>query len=116
MVAEGRITHAQQNTMQQQLQALQQLLQHEGKEHWFIAPNIVRNEMDILTTTGKTQRPDRVMINGNTATVIDYKFGQEHPATYQEQLRNYILLLQQMGYTVEAYLVYVAQQKIEQIK
>ncbi len=116
MVAEGRITRAQQNTMQQQLQALQQLLQREGKEHWFIAPNIVRNEMDILTTTGKTQRPDRVMINGTTATVIDYKFGQEHPATYQEQLRNYILLLQQMGYTVEAYLVYVAQQKIEQIK
>ena len=56
------------------------------------------------------------MIDGKIATVIDYKFGQEHPTIYQEQLRNYTLLLQQMGYTVEAYIVYVAQQKIEQIQ
>ena len=56
------------------------------------------------------------MISGKTATVIDYKFGQERPTIYQEQLRNYILLLQRMGYTVEAYIVYVAQQKIEQIQ
>ena len=116
MIAEGRITPAQQTIMQQQLLALQQLLQREGKEHWFTQPHMVRNEMDILTTTGKTQRPDRVMIDGKTATVIDYKFGHEHPTLYQEQLRNYTLLLQQMGYAVEAYLVYVAQQKIEQIQ
>lgn len=116
MIAEGRITPTQQTIMQQQLLALQQLLQREGKEHWFTQPHMVRNEMDILTTIGKTQRPDRVMIDGKTATVIDYKFGHEHPALYQEQLRNYTLLLQQMGYAVEAYLVYVAQQKIEQIQ
>ena len=116
MIAEGRITPTQQTIMQQQLLALQQLLQREGKEHWFTQPHMVRNEMDILTTTGKTQRPDRVMIDGKTATVIDYKFGHEHPTLYQEQLRNYTLLLQQMGYAVEAYLVYVAQQKIEQIQ
>lgn len=116
MIAEGRITPAQQTIMQQQLLALQQLLQREGKELWFTQPHMVRNEMDILTTTGKTQRPDRVMIDGKTATVIDYKFGHEHPTLYQEQLRNYTLLLQQMGYAVEAYLVYVAQQKIEQIQ
>jgi predicted RecB family nuclease len=71
--------------------------------------------MDILSTTGKTQRPDRIMIDGNRATIIDYTFGQEHPRTYQEQLRNYTLLLQQMGYTVDAYIVYVALQKIERI-
>ena len=116
MVAEGRITPAQQTTMQQQLQVLQQLLHRKGKEHWFTHPNIVHNEIDILSTTGKTQRPDRVMIDGKKATIIDYKFGQEHPTIYQEQLRNYTLLLQQMGYTVEAYIIYVAQQKIEQIQ
>lgn len=116
MLQSGRITESQFTIMQQQLQDLQQLLQREGKEHWFIQPGKVLNEHDILTTTGKTQRPDRVMISENTATVIDYKFGQEHPTLYQEQLRNYTLLLQQMGYTVDAYIVYVAQQKIEQIK
>ena len=116
MITEGRITPNQQATMQQQLHALQELLQREGKSHWFTSPATVRNEIDILTTTGKTQRPDRIMIDGKIATVIDYKFGQEHPTIYQEQLRNYTLLLQQMGYTVEAYIVYVAQQKIEQIQ
>ena len=116
MITEGRITPTQQITMQRQWQALQQLLQREGKSHWFTSSETVRNEVDILTTTGKTQRPDRVMISGKTATVIDYKFGQERPTIYQEQLRNYILLLQRMGYTVEAYIVYVAQQKIEQIQ
>ena len=115
MVAQGRITPTQLPIMQQRLQDLQQLLIREGKEHWFTHNYTVLNEMDILSTTGKTQRPDRIMIDGNRATIIDYKFGQEHPRTYQEQLRNYTLLLQQMGYTVEAYIVYVALQKIERI-
>ena len=115
MVAQGRITPTQLPIMQRQLQDLQQLLIREGKEHWFTHNCTVHNEMDILSTTGKTQRPDRIMIEGNRATIIDYKFGQEHPRTYQEQLRNYTLLFQQMGYTVEAYIVYVALQKIERI-
>ena len=115
MVAQGRITPAQLPIMQQLLQDLQQILIREGKEHWFTHSCTVHNEMDILSTTGKTQRPDRIMIDEKSATIIDYKFGQEHPRTYQEQLRNYTLLLQQMGYTVEAYIVYVALQKIERI-
>ena len=115
MVAQGRITPTQLPIMQQRLQDLQQLLIREGKNHWFTHSYTVHNEMDILSTTGKTQRPDRIMIDEKSATIIDYKFGQEHPRTYQEQLRNYTLLLQQMGYTVEAYIVYVALQKIERI-
>ena len=116
MLTEGRITHAQQDIMQQQLQQLKQLLQRENKDHWFTNPGVVRNECDILTTSGNTLRPDRIMINGNMAVVIDYKFGHEHTKLYQEQLRDYTLLLQQMGYMVEAYIVYVAQQKIEKIQ
>ena len=115
MLYEGRITTSQQDVMQQQLQDLKSLLQRERKEQWFIHPGKVLNEHDILTTTGKVLRPDRVMIDGRKATVIDYKFGHEHHNIYQEQLRNYVLLLEQMGYQVEAYIVYVAQYKIEQI-
>lgn len=115
MLHAGEITASQQAIMQEQLQELQQLLLREGKDHWFTQPGRVLNEQDILTTTGNTQRPDRVMINGNVATVIDYKFGQEHKQKYQEQLRNYTLQLQRIGYQVEAYIVYVAQQKIDKI-
>jgi ATP-dependent exoDNAse (exonuclease V) beta subunit len=116
MLLEGRITAAQQVVLQQQLQELQTLLQKEGKEWWFTQPCKVLNEHDILTTTGNTQRPDRVIIHQGTAIIIDYKLGQEHKKQYQEQLRNYALLLQQMGYTTESYIVYVAQQKIEQVQ
>ena len=116
MLLEGRITTAQQVVLQQQLQELRTLLQKEGKEWWFTQPCKVLNEHDILTTTGNTQRPDRVIIHQGTAIIIDYKFGQEHKKQYQEQLRNYALLLQQMGYTTESYIVYVAQQKIEQVQ
>lgn len=115
MLLEGRITAVQQVVLQQQLQELRTLLQKEGKEWWFTQPCKVLNEHDILTTTGNTQRPDRVIIHQGTAIIIDYKFGQEHKKQYQEQLRNYALLLQQMGYTTESYIVYVAQQKIEQV-
>jgi ATP-dependent exoDNAse (exonuclease V) beta subunit len=116
MVAIGRITPTQQSTMQLQLEQLQHLLQREGKEHWFTTADQILNEHDILSTTGKTQRPDRVMSNNNHATIIDYKFGKEHSEQYLTQMRHYIVLYEQMGYTVEAYIVYVAQQKIEQIQ
>ena len=116
MLDEGRITHAQKETMQQQLQDLQQLLLKENKNYWFTTPGVVHNERDIITPSGNIQRPDRIMINGNNAIIVDYKFGQEHTTLYQEQLRDYTLLLQQMGYAVEAYIVYVAQQKIEKIQ
>ena len=116
MLLEGRITNAQEVVMQQQLKELQTLLQKEGKEWWFTQPCKILNEHDILTTTGNTLRPDRIIIHQNTAIIIDYKFGQEHEKQYQEQLRNYALLLQQMGYSTEAYIVYVAQQKIERVQ
>ena len=116
MVAIGRITPTQQSTMQLQLEQLQHLLQREGKEHWFTTVDQILNEHDILSTTGEAQRPDRVMINNNHATIIDYKFGKEHSKQYLKQMRHYIVLYEQMGYTVEAYIVYVAQQKIEQIQ
>lgn len=115
MRTEGRITGSQQTIMEQQLQALQSLLQREGKEHWFNSPGLVLTEQDILTTTGQVQRPDRIMINGQTATVVDYKFGEEKTKKYQKQLSGYILELKNMGYQVDAYIVYVALQKIVKI-
>lgn len=44
-------------------------------------------------------RPDRVMLQGQKAVVLDYKFGQRRDDTYSAQVRRYMLLLQEMGYT-----------------
>lgn len=111
----GRITAQQELQMQTQWQHLQNLLQHENRNYWFDGSMRVLTEQTILSTNGKTYRPDRIIIQQQHAEVIDYKFGEEHTSKYNEQLRNYTLMLKQMGYTVDAYVVYVALQKIVKV-
>jgi len=61
------------------------------------------NEEDKLT-----RRPDRVMISGNRAIVVDYKFGRKQTGSHRNQIIRYAELLQRMGYTeIECYLWYV---------
>jgi ATP-dependent exoDNAse (exonuclease V) beta subunit len=80
----------------------------------------VRNEGDILTPrpsrdTG-IKRPDRVMMRGARAVVVDYKFGRLKPSSHRAQLKSYMNLLRDMGHTdVEGYLWYVALDRIEKI-
>lgn len=83
--------------------------------HWFAPHEQVLCERDILLSDGHTLRPDRVMIDGNVATIIDYKFGSEHKREYQEQVREYITLYGQMGYQVKGYIVYVNLQKVDEV-
>lgn len=81
---------------------------------WFDSRWEVKAENDILlpTVRGKdgsyvTCRPDRVLIDGDRAVVIDYKFGLKQ-ASHVKQVRNYIGLLEQMGYReVTGYVWYV---------
>jgi CRISPR/Cas system-associated exonuclease Cas4 (RecB family) len=48
--------------------------------------------------------------------VVDFKFGHPRPE-YQEQVKEYMQLLQPMGYQqVEGYLWYVYSNKIEEVK
>ena len=111
----GRITQTQEEQLTTQMKKLQDLLQHENKAHWFDGSMQVINEQTIISTDGKSYRPDRIVIRDKYAEVIDYKFGEEHTDIYQKQLRKYTLLLQQMGYSVNAYIVYTALQKIQKI-
>jgi ATP-dependent exoDNAse (exonuclease V) beta subunit len=77
----------------------------------------VRNESDILTPRDPSvKRPDRVMIKDKKAVVVDYKFGRNALPAHAAQLRGYVSLLGDMGYTdVEGYLWYVSLGKIEKI-
>lgn len=62
------------------------------------------------------RRPDRVMIAGNRAVVVDYKFGEQRAAQYRDQIRRYGELLRQMGYTqIEGWLWYVKLGKTEKV-
>jgi ATP-dependent exoDNAse (exonuclease V) beta subunit len=102
----GEITQKQADEMQEQLTALQALIKQHNHDDWFSNQYQVLTEQDIITPSGKTYRPDRVMIKDKHAIVIDYKFGEEQLPSYVEQVREYILLLKQLGYTSEGYIVY----------
>ena len=77
---------------------------------WFGAWDEVRTESDILSADiVGTRRPDRVMIRGNRAVVVDYKFGDEQRATHHRQVAAYAQLLRQMGYAeIEGYVWYLS--------
>lgn len=63
----------------------------------------------------ETKRPDRVMVRGKEAVVVDYKFGREKES-HKEQIRNYMGILGEMGYSsVKGYVWYVSAGKIVQI-
>jgi ATP-dependent exoDNAse (exonuclease V) beta subunit len=78
----------------------------------------VRLEGDILLPgDAAKRRPDRVMIRGREAVVVDYKFGRLAPPSHAAQIREYMRLLREMGMTrVEGYLWYVSLERIERVE
>ena len=85
---------------------------------WFSGKYKLYNECSILVSNNEetTRRPDRVMIKGNEAVVVDYKFGNKSDE-YKRQVKRYMDLLVQMGYeNVKGYLWYVYKNNIEEVK
>lgn len=74
--------------------------------------DIIHNDNHIIGTS----RPDRVMVKGKRAVVVDYKFGAEKLPTYTRQIQRYMELLSRMGYTeVEGYIWYLTRSEIERV-
>ena len=78
----------------------------------------IRNENDIICQEIiGTRRPDRVMIRGKRAIVVDYKFGVEKNRRYTKQMAEYMRLLQKMGYTeTQGYVWYLTLGELEEVK
>lgn len=115
LIQEGQVTQQQAIEMRQQFASLQSLIQRENHDDWFTNQYRILAEQDIITPSGNMQRPDRVMISEKHAIVIDYKFGHEQRLSHLEQVRDYMSLLRQMGYTTEGHIIYVALQTIHSI-
>ena len=87
---------------------LEELLDTPEVLPWYDGTARVLNEVDILFGKGLSKRPDRVMISDEKVTVIDYKFGEIQDKRHHNQVKNYMKLINQMGYErVEGYLWYV---------
>jgi len=99
---------------------LRKRLESPRVREWFSDKWTLYNECTILYKDADghvcERRPDRVMTDGHRMIVVDFKFGHPRPE-YQEQVKEYMQLLQPMGYQqVEGYLWYVYSNKIEEVK
>lgn len=106
---------------QQQASKLKKIIKREFEREqareWFGEWDEVRNENDIIFGTAGTNRPDRVMIKGNKAVAVDYKFGKNILSDHENQVKEYMELLEKMGYTeVEGYVWYLSIGKIVKVE
>ena len=84
---------------------------------WFNGSYKLFNERSILVPDSEenSRRPDRVMIKGDTAVVVDYKFASKKEK-HSTQVKLYMKLLRKIGYrNVTGYLWYVYPNRIEEV-
>ena len=100
---------------EEQAQELAEALRREFRRpkvaEWFSNEwDEVRNECDIISGAAVgTRRPDRVMIRGDRAVVVDYKFGSDRSGRHVRQVAEYMRLMAEMGYKrVEGYVWYIS--------
>ena len=109
MILEGLINTEEYEKLQVTLAkiiALPQLAPH------FASGLTIKNESEIITEIGELFRPDRVVISGRNAVIIDYKTGGEK-SSHKKQILEYGDLLVKMGYDVkEKLVVYIEAEKV----
>ena len=71
-----------------------------------------KNEAEIITLSGESYRPDKVIFDNNSVVVLDYKTGKSRES-HLHQLIKYKTLLQEMGYAkVHGYILYTKEEKV----
>jgi RecB family exonuclease len=74
----------------------------------------ILNEQEILTTSGQSLRPDRIVLDGKQATVVDYKTGKPSPK-HKEQIANYADVLREMDFEIKQSIIVYIDQEIDPI-
>jgi len=83
------------------------ILTHPRLAEVFSNQAIIYNEKEIITPQQSAYRPDRVVITGKKAIVVDYKTGSKKPS-HIDQIEGYAKLLTEMGYEVtEKLIIYI---------
>lgn len=111
---EGSVSESELNTLTANIN---EAFKDETIKSWFETDwETVRNESEIIVPAHTNYRPDRVMISGKQAVVVDYKFGLETSENHKRQVRKYVELLKKMGYDdASGYLWYVSLARVEQV-
>lgn len=109
-IAEGKISENDLPMIQKELERFWSIPE---VTEWFTTDAEILNENTILLLSGDMYRPDRILLQENNATVIDYKFGEEEKKSHARQLQRYADFLKEMGYAnVKTRLYYVSLGKI----
>ncbi len=83
------------------------IVQHPILRPYFEPDLMIINEREILTESGQVIIPDRLIIEQQNVTVIDYKTGKPNKS-HQLQIDNYAVVLQKLNYKVlDKILVYI---------
>lgn len=98
------------------MKELNELLSDKQIARYFQKGTNIKVEKDIITPTGRTYRPDRVVYLNNQITVIDFKSGAEEEI-HKEQVRNYANLISAIeGQPTKASLIYLGSKKIVEVE
>ncbi|QZT38411.1 UvrD-helicase domain-containing protein [Halosquirtibacter xylanolyticus] len=111
---EGALTKEEMDTL---TKVLKEALELNEIKPWFDGTYQVINERQIVRS-GKqgNHRPDRIMIQGHDAIVVDYKTGDADIKKHQRQVEGYIDDLNSMGFkNVKGYLWYVMDHKVVEV-
>lgn len=95
-------------------QKILEVVDHPDLSTYFSDEFQILNEREILLKDGQSLRPDRIVISGNEAVIIDYKTGKSSPL-HKEQISHYADVLKDMGYTIKASIIVYIDQNIKTV-
>ena len=114
LIVEGKISTKQSVSIKQEIE---KLLNNEQIRDWFSGEWEIMAERDIMTSKGHIFRPDRIMIKGNKAVIIDYKSGKEKLKDYNKKMYIYCNTVKRLGFKeVQGYIWYLRDNTLEEVK
>jgi ATP-dependent exoDNAse (exonuclease V) beta subunit len=109
LVLDGKLSASESDVLEKKILSL---ISFSPASEWFDTGNRVIREAEIILPSGKTKRPDRIILKNDRTVLIDFKFGEEN-AHYASQLREYREILLKMGYkNIDSFIWYVDNNKI----
>ena len=87
------------------------IVNHPELKDYFTSNNKVLTEVELLSSDGVSQRPDRINISGNEATIIDYKTGLPNQKN-NSQVMAYADLLSAMNFKIDKKIIVYINQEI----
>ncbi|MFT6800922.1 MAG: ATP-dependent exoDNAse (exonuclease V) beta subunit [Salibacteraceae bacterium] len=94
---------------------IKEVIHHPQLSQYFNKGLEVKNEADLVLANGDLLRPDRVVIDGEDACVIDFKTGMRKPE-HEQQIVSYKIQLEKMGYeNVKSLLIYTHKLEVVEV-